>query len=102
MTALTTLRTGSRMNSRIRTSTLQCAATYGIARHVRFSNPTTSRRLLSTSTPSEPTLRRSYLYGLFLTTGFRYAHSINPSPQCPPRQIACWRSPSTSEFPQTL
>ena len=102
MTALTTLCTGFRMNSRIRTSGLQCATTYyGIARHVRFSNLMASRRLLSTSTPSDPTLRRSYLYGLLLNC-FHYAPSINPSSQSPPRQIACSRSHSTSEFPQML
>ncbi|KAI9462197.1 citrate lyase beta subunit [Boletus coccyginus] len=51
------------LNSRIRTSVLQRAATHNIARHIRFSNlGLAPRRLLSTPASSKHTLRRSYLY----------------------------------------
>ncbi|KAF8558357.1 citrate lyase beta subunit [Imleria badia] len=50
------------MNSRLRVLRY-ASGTYDVARLVRLSNLTASRRLLSTSsTSSEPTLRRSYLY----------------------------------------
>ena len=96
----TTLRATSSMNSRIGTSILRYAATYDIARLARFSNFTISRRSLSTSTLSEPTLRRSYLYGpsckpLSLCFMFNLVQSQ-------PRRIVCSKSHSSSGLPQTL